>query len=251
MTTNLPNPSIARLAGLLYLVLIISGTFAQLGVRDGLIVADDAAATVANIEADLTLFRVGILSDFVAQTTYFLLAMALYVLLKPVNHNMALLFLLMVCVSVAIMVLNMLNQFAVVLLLSDGYVTGFDTDQLNLLVVFFLDLHKYGYQFAGIFFGAWLFPLGYVIYHAGYFPKLLGVLLMLAPFGYVIDLVAMVMDINLNVLAYPALLVTLVAEFGLCGWLLVRGVNGDRMAAAIAQHHTRVVANPGVVAARS
>ena len=80
-----------------------------------------------------------------------------------------------------------LTEFAALLLLSGAdYLTAFTADQLHALVMFFLDLHEYGVFIASIFCGLWLLPLGYLVFKSGYIPRILGVLLMIGCFGYLI-----------------------------------------------------------------
>ena len=105
------NIKTARVAGLLYVILIISGVFAKLVVRLSLIVPGDAAATVNNIKANELLFRIGVVSDIILAISYLLLALVFYVLLKPVNKNYASLVVIFVLAAVPIMMLNTLNQF--------------------------------------------------------------------------------------------------------------------------------------------
>ncbi len=219
----------AKIAGLLYIVVIVAGAFAQFFVRSKLIVPGDAAATAGNIMASEWLFRFSIVSDLIAAVCYFLLALALYVLLKPVNKNLALLFVFLVSISTAIFCLNFLNQFAALLLLGGaGYLSVFDRNELQALVLFFLDMHGHGYVIANIFFGGWLFPLGYLVFKSGFFPKTLGVLLMLAAFGYLIPFFTTFLLPNYEVMAYPGLIVAVIAEVSFCLWLLIKGVNVEQ-----------------------
>jgi len=219
----------ARIAGFLYLMVILFGAFAEVGVRSSLIVPEDAAATAIKIMASESLFRIGFISDLIMMTCYLLLAFALYVVFKPVNQNLALLFVLFTLASVAIMSINMLNQFAALLLLSGtNYLKVFSTDQLQALALLFLNFHKYGYFIAQIFFGLWLLPLGYVGFKSGYLPKILGVLLIIACFGHLIQFFQIFLFPNFEVITYPGLAVATIAEISLCLWLLIKGVNVQR-----------------------
>lgn len=214
----------ARIAGLLYLLVIVFGAFAEVGVRSSLIVPGDAAATAAKIMASESLFRIGFMSDLIMMTCYFLLAFTLYVLLKPADNNLSLLFVLFTLASVAIMSLNMLNQFAALLLLSGmGYLTVFSADQLQALALFFLDLHKYGYFIAQIFFGLWLLPLGYVGFKSGYFPRALSILVMLACVGHLIQYFQVFLFPGYDAITYPGLAIATIGEISLCFWLLIKG----------------------------
>ena len=162
---DLSQRKAARVAGVLYLIVIVAGVFAQFFVRSKLIVPGDATATANNILASQMLFRIGFVSDLITFTCFVLLPLALYVLLKPVNKNLASLMVIFVLASVPISFINMLNHFAPLLLLSGAdYLTVFGADQLHALVMFFFDLYTSGVGIATIFHGLWLLPLGYLVY---------------------------------------------------------------------------------------
>ena len=207
------NKKTARIAGLLYLLTVVFGILAEF-VRSTLIVYGDAAATAHNIMASESLFRIGFVSDLIMMTCYLLLALILYVLLKPVNKNLASLFVLFTLVSVAIMCINMLNQFAAPLLLSGAdYLKVFEADQLHAQVMLFLNLHKHGYLIAQIFFGLWLLPLGYLVFKSGYFPRILGILLMIACFGHLIQFFTLFLFPNYAVITYPGLAAATIGNY--------------------------------------
>lgn len=219
------NPKLARIAGLLYLIVAITGGFAQFVSRQSLIVSGDATATAQNVLEHETLYRIGIVSDLIDITVFLVLPLVLYRLLAAVNKDHALLMVIFVMAAVPIMSINMLNQFAALFVLKEApYLTVFTADQVDALGTLFLDLHKYGYLIAQIFFGLWLFPLGYLVYKSGLFPKLLGVLLMLGTVGYLIDLLIVFLVPRYEEIAYPGLAVAAIGEFGFCLWLLIRGV---------------------------
>jgi len=130
----------ARIAGVLYLFVAVSGIFNAMYGPSSLIVLEDAATTVNNILASESPFRLGIVNDLIAQTVGLLLVLALYKLLKPVNKNHALLMVIFALVGIPIVMLNLLNQFAALLLLSGAdYLTVFAADQLQSLVMLFLN----------------------------------------------------------------------------------------------------------------
>src|SRR5574342_730658 len=153
------NKKTARVAGFLYLMYMVITIPADALGRSPLIVFGDAATTARNIMASEWRFSIGITGDLVSAVFFLLAAWALYVLLKPVNKNLALLFLLLNLGGVAVYSINLLNQFAAVLLLSGAdYLKVFQTDQLQALAMFFLNLHHNGYWIAQIFFGQLLQP---------------------------------------------------------------------------------------------
>lgn len=223
----------ARTAGVLYLILALCGGFAEFFVRKGLIVAGDAAATVSNILASQPLFRFGIVAELTGQVAFVLLVLALYRLLKPVNRNHSVVMVAFVVVAATITTLNMLNQFAALYVLSGAdYLSVFDAGQLQALSMMFLDLHHAGYIIAQVFFGLWLLPLGYLIYRSGFIPKLIGVLLIIACFGYLADVAIFFMAPGSN---FELSMFTFVGELALMLWLLVRGVNVPRWERAALQ----------------
>ncbi len=218
-------PKTARIAGFLYLIFLITGIFAGV-VRDKLVVYGDAATTANNIMAPEWLFRVDFTSDLLAGVFFLLAAWALYVLLRPVNNGLALLFLLLNLAGVAVQGANMLNQMAALLLLSGAnYLKAFQADQLQALAMFFLNLHRNGFVLEQVFYGAWLFPLAYLVYKSGFLPKILGILLFLDFVGEVIWVFQFFLLPGYAVITYPGFAAGFVAEVSLCLWLLIKGVN--------------------------
>jgi hypothetical protein len=218
----------ARLTGLLYLIIIICAGFSQGFVRSNLIVPQNAAETVSNILASEGLFRLGFVTDLIAFMTDAVVAILLYVLLRPVSKTISLLAAsLRLLAHPAIAAINLLNHLAAVLLLSGAeYLAVLEGDQLNALVMFFLEAHRNGYLIAGAFFGLHCFFLGYLLFKAGYFPKILGVFLVVASLGYLIEsfgtfLLPKYRAVWTWIVAVPAV----IAELSLCLWLLIRGIN--------------------------
>ncbi len=215
----------ARIAGVLYLFVAVSGIFNAMYGPSSLIVLGDAATTVNNIMTSESPFRLGIMNDIIAQTVGLLLVLALYKLLKPVNKNHALLMVIFALVGIPIVMLNLLNQFAALLLLSGAdYLTVFAADQLQALVMLFLNLDEHGFFIAHIFWGLWLFPMGYLVFKSGYIPRILGVLLIIAGFGYLVDFVTFFFIPNFDAIK----MFTFWGEVLLPLWLLIKGVNVEQ-----------------------
>ena len=226
----------ARVAGILYLIVIITGIFAQF-VRLSLIVPGDAATTANSIMASESLFRLSIVSALMIQIVNILLVLVLYKLLKPVNKNHALLMVIFVLVSVPIMFINMLNHFAALLLLSGAnYLAVFEADQLHALVMLFLDLLDHGTLIAQIFWGIWLLPLGYLVFKSGFLPKILGILLMIAAFGYVAGSFASFLFPNYDGIIELVYYEPAIAEILFVFWLLIRGVNESKLKSVSVAH---------------
>jgi len=214
----------SRVAGFLYLGLIVFGIIGQLA-RSSLIVSGDAATTANNIMANEMQFRGANMSWLISEMFLLLLGLALYVVFKKVNKNLASLMVLFIVVGVAIESINTLNQFAALQLLSGAdYLKVFSADQLNAQVMAHLDSWEAGYRIAVIMsFGPWLIPTGYLVYKSGYFPKILGVLAILAGFGFLIEGLQYFLLPDYIVISYPGSALAIIGEFALCGWLLLKG----------------------------
>jgi len=230
MPSRTPEASpvvIARTAGLLYLVIIICAGFSEGYVRSSLIVPGDAAATAGNIQDSAWLFRVGFASDLIAFLCDAVVAVLLYVLLKPVSRTLSLTAAtLRLIAHPAIASVNLLNHMSALLLLSGApYLTAFKAEQLQALVLLFLTTHKYGYLIGGAFFGLHCLLLGYLLVKSDLFPGVLGILMVLASIGYLTEsfgnfLFPQYGPVLVWIVAVPAV----VAELSLCLWLLVKGV---------------------------
>jgi Domain of unknown function (DUF4386) len=214
----------ARLAGSFYLIFILLLPLATT-IRSQLIVSGDAAATAQRITANELLFRISFITELASALFFVLAAWALYVLLKPVNKNLALLFLLLNLGGVAIECISVLNLSTALSLLSGAdYLTVFPTDQLQAQALLYISVYSNGFMIAQIFFGAWLLPLGYLVYRSGFLPRLLGILLIADFFGVLIWFLQFFLLPGANVISYPGLVVSFLAEVSLTLWLLVKGV---------------------------
>ena len=178
----------ARIAGFLYLLQIPLGVFGIVYVPKVLMVAGNMAQTASNILANEFLFRLSIVSAILCALVTIATAAYIYKVLKPVNKNCAKWILLFTLIVAPISMLNELNNIAVLLFLKNPEYAGtFTSGQLHNLVCVFLDLHQYGLQIIGIFFGLWLLPMGYLVFKSTYIPKVIGVFLIVTCLGYLID----------------------------------------------------------------
>jgi hypothetical protein len=229
------NKKTARIAGLLYLIYIVISIIADVLGRSKLIVLGDAATTADNIIASAWQFRIGFVVDLVAGVLFLLTAWALYVLLKPVNKNLSLLFLLLNLVGVAVSCFSDLFLIASQLLFSGAdYLKVFQTDQLQALAMLSLYIYKYGsLGIAQIFFGAWLFPLGYLVFKSGFLPRFLGVILMVHCVVWLMSALQFflfpgsigMLFVGITYLSYP---IGFISEFGLTLWLLIMGAKDPK-----------------------
>jgi hypothetical protein len=217
----------ARTAGFWYLLMAITGPIGLLYVPAKLIVPGDATATATNIMASESLFRIGIVSNLLCQLAFIFLVLALYRLLKRVNQHHASLMVALVLVAVPIAFLNMLNPLAALLLLSGAsFLTVFEPNQLHALAMVFLNLQEYGTIIVQIFWGLWLFPFGWLIFKSSFFPKILGVLLIMACFGYLVHSFTFLLFPGYEaIVASYAAVPEAIGELSMVLWLLIKGVN--------------------------
>jgi len=214
----------ARVAGALYLVANILAPFTLLYLPSRFIVRGDAAATAANIIASPSLFRFGIVGNLFTFIANIFPALALYQLLKIVNRNITSLMLILFLVGVPIAVLNELTQLAVLQLLSGGdYLNVYNRDQLHAAAYLSLRLHDQGLLLAHIFFGLWLLPMGYLVFKSRFIPRIVGVPLVVAGLGYVVQSFAAFLGCHVNIILFTGL-----GELVFLLWLLIKGVNEEQ-----------------------
>ena len=215
---------IARIAGLFYLIFILTTVLAAV-VRSRIIVFGDAVVTANNIMGSELLFRIGFVTWLVSAVFFLLAAWALYVLLKPVNKSLSLLFLLLNLGGVAVESNNMLNLFAALQFCSSAaYLNVFQTGQLQALAMSFLISYENGFMIAQIFYGTWLLPLGYLVYKSRFLPRLLGIVLILDFFFWTSYFFQYFLFPDSGLLIFPASLVGFIAEVSISLWLLIKGV---------------------------
>jgi hypothetical protein len=232
----------ARIAGLLYLVYIVIHVFADVIGRSRIIVYGDAATTAKNMLASTWQFRIGFMIDLCAAVLFLLTAWALYRLLKPVNENLALLFLLLNLGGVATQCAS--DLFLPVsqhLLSGTDYLKVFSADQLQALAMFSLYLYKNGFMIAQIFYAAWLFPLGYVVFKSGFLPKALGIVLMIHCCTWLATSFQFFLVSGFRVLTYISYPLGFIAEFGLTLWLLIMGVKEQKPAPVDSELQTTTI----------
>ena len=214
------------MAGFHYFMYFITSIFANMF---GRFIFVDAPVTVNHIMAHESQFRIGFVISLFSVVFFLLAAWYLYVLLKPVDKNIALLFLLLNLGGFAIWCFGMLNLFASLLLLSGAdYLKVFQPDQLQAQAMLFINLYKSGYIIAQIPYGVWLFPLGYLIFKSRFIPKILGILLIADFFALLIVVIQRFILPGYEVISYPCTAVSFIAEISLSLWLLIKGVKEQK-----------------------
>ena len=214
----------ARIAGVVYLSMIVVAPFSLLYVPGKLIVHGNPAATAGNILTHEMLFRLSIVGDLVASVIFMCLGLALYRLLKSVNRTWAGAMVALVLVSATIGFLNVLNNIAALTLFrEENFLAAFEKPQRDALGYLFLRLHNQGEFINEIFWGLWLLPFGLLVYRSGFLPRFIGVWLMLACFAWLV--------LSLTALLFPSYYETafriaqpaVFAELAMMLWLLIRG----------------------------
>lgn len=217
---------LARIAGVLYLLVGIFGGFSEGFVDPKMYVAGNAAATAGNVVASSGLVRMGVVAHLLDGTFFVFLAMALYLLLEHVHKGVARAMLVLVALSTGIICLNAVFEFeGLRVATSSSYAAAFGTDGSNALVLLLLDTQHYGTLVAQVFFGLWLVPLGYLAYQSGMFARWLGVVLVVGGVCYLVDLLAafLVPDFGHAIHGF-VVIPSAVAEISMVLYLLVVGV---------------------------
>ena len=217
---------LARTAGVLYLIVGIFGGFAEGYVEPKMYVAGNTAATAGNVVANSGLVRMGVVADLLDGTFFILLALIFYILFKQVHKSVARALLVFVTLATAITCLSAVFEFEG-LRVATGAVNlaAFGSGGSNAMVLLLLETQHYGLLIAQIFFGLWLVPLGYLAYKSGWFPKALGVLLVVGGDCYLVDLLAAFLapDLGQNIHAF-IVIPCAIAEIWMVGYLLMIGV---------------------------
>lgn len=222
---------IARLAGFLYLIVVLTGLFSLMYVPSKLIVWENPALTFQNISSSSQLFRLGIASSMLCYIAFLLLPLVLYQLLKDVNKNYAKLMVIFALISVPISFFNLENKFSVLTVVEGAeYVKSFDKKFLEALVMQFLDNYDSGILIVQVFWGLWLLPFGYLVYQSGFLPKILGIFLMLGCWGYLINVFGRISIPDFSTYAVSKLITipASIGEIGTCLWLLIIGVRNKK-----------------------
>jgi len=232
--TDTSQRNTARIAGFLYLLIVLCALFSMMYVPSKLIVWRDAATTAKNIMASELLFRFGIVGDSVVFVSEIALTVLLYILLKPVNKTLALVSAFSRLAMAVIQGINLLNLFFVLFLLSGAaYLTVFNADQLHALVMLFLNAHENGVYVWGVFFGFHLMVLGYLVFKSGFFPRMPGVLMMIGSLGYLMESYSNFLSVNneaISTITSFFLATSVIGEFSFMFWLLLKGVKVQQTA---------------------
>ena len=221
----------ARIAGLLYLLIIVGALFVPFSFApSGMMLGETALPTVAKISASKPLYVLGGAAQLLVYACDIGVALIFYELLRPVSKSVALLATFFRLVFVAIASANILNHFAPVIFLSGAdYLNSFKPDQLQALALAFLKLRTFGFDIAFVFFGFHCLLAGYLIFRSTFFPRILGLGLAIGGAGYLANILATAIPPAIAARLFPSIMLPAgIAEISLTLWLLIVGVNPQR-----------------------
>jgi hypothetical protein len=220
---------LARTAGIVYLVIIVLGVFAELFVRQRLFVPDDPAATARNLVDHALLFRFGFLANLALLPCNAIIALCFYELLKVVDRRLALLLVFFLMSAATIEGVNLVSHLApLVVATSDTYAAAFPGGQADALAYLPFALQPVGFAISLFVFAGYCLIGGYLIYRSGFLPRALGVLLAVAGVCYTTNSLAFFLAPSLKDQFVLILVPCFVGESALAVWLTLAGVNGER-----------------------
>jgi hypothetical protein len=217
--------ALARLCGLLYLITIVVGIFDEAFVKGRIVVPGDATATAANLRSMESLWRLGIAGELVMVLCTVVVAFLLYVLLRPVSRDLAVLMTFFNLVAIAVQASYSLRL--VEALFPQGrarYLEAFTPAQLDAMASLALKSHALGFGFALLLFGPFFLVCGHLIYRSTYFPRVIGILYQVAGVAYLTNGFVLVLAPRFAGQIFAAIVVpAFVGEASFCLWLLARG----------------------------
>ena len=220
----------ARIVGVLYLVIFFLGPFAFFMGRTSVVVPGDPAATVGNLMVSESMFRLGMVAETLIILIEIVVSAILYVLLRPVSRPLSLASALARFAQAILQAVNLFTAVPALLLLGGaGYLAAFELDQLNALVLLFMDVNAFVIIIWGVLFGFHLLLLGYLVYRSGFWPRLLGILLIVGGIGYLLQsyghLLAPQFD---DILETVVIVLSVPGELAFTVWLLWKGVDVEK-----------------------
>ena len=224
----IPPKTYARIAGLLYLIIAVVGGFSILYVPSVILAPGDSAKTAANLLANQGLFGLGVLADVIVMATEIVLTVMLLVLFKPISPTLSLVAMVSRLTMVVVMAVNLLIYITPMILLRDADQAGFALEQRQATAQLLFEAHTYGIYVWDMFFGVHLAAMGYLVVKSGYFPKVLGLAIVVGSLGYFLEGVVHVSFFENSAVAMvivALLVIASLSELAFALWLLIRGLN--------------------------
>jgi len=233
VSTTKPSPLVyARVAAILFIIMAIAAEFSTGVLGLDVVEPGDATTTANNLIDAKAEFRVGIIGHLIVLFMDIGVAVLLYELLRPVNKTLSLLATAFRLIMVAMRGVNLVTHFVALTLVSGAdYLTAFETDQLHGLVLLSLTAFEDGVLIDFIFFSVHLLLVGYLVFKSGYLPKFIGIWLMIACLGYLINSftrLGFFFSDDEEMVTLLIFLPSSLSEFALFLWLLFKGVNVEQ-----------------------
>ena len=221
------NNNLARIAGFCYLIVIATGLFSEVFVRQALRVSNDALTTAHNIQTNEMLFRWGFVADLINFVVGLPTILIIYHFFKKSNKIILQIALALVIIQTAIIAVNLLNQITPLLLLgNDTYLNTFQQSQLATLSLLSLNIQSQGYAIGLVFFGFYCIIIGFVIYKTNAIPRIIGVLYAIAGLCYLINSFTMFLSKGFANPMFVYLAIPIfIGELSVCLWLLIKGID--------------------------
>ncbi len=208
------------------MLIIGFGIVGQLFIRGTLVDFDDAGLTANNIREAKNIWQLGIAGDVMMHALDIPVMVILYLLLKPVNNLLALVSVAFNLAQTAVLVANKLVLWAPLIVMSNPqYTSAFESDQISAQVMLLVDLHDYGFGLGLIFFGFACVGYGLLIYSSEYFPKFVGVLVVIAGLSYLVNSFTLLIAPSLSGVVFPILVLSFIGELVFAVWLIFKGVD--------------------------
>jgi len=223
-----PLKKTARLAGLLYLIWVITGIYGIMYVPSQTIVRGDAAATANKMLANEFLFRTGIMNSIISATIWVFIVLTLYQLFKQVNQRQAILMVALVIVQIPVFFIIEAFNLTALMLFKGEILKTFELTQRQDLAMLFLKFNDYVTISLVMFWGLWLFPFGLLVYKSGFIPRILGVFLIMNGIAYIIYCFTSLFLLNYQTLVFQiATPLWTLGEISIMLWLLIKGVKNN------------------------
>ena len=221
----------ARIAGFCYLIVIATGMFSEVFVRQALSVPNDSLATAHNIQTNEMLYRWGFVADLINFVVGIPTIVIIYHFFKKSNKIITQIAMAFVIIQTAIIAVNLLNQITPLLLLSnDTYLNSFQENQLATLSLLSLTIQSQGYGIGLVFFGFYCILIGYVLFKSNALPKIIGVAYAIAGLCYLINSFTMLLSKGfINPLFLYLAIPIFIGELSLCLWLLIKGIDTSKL----------------------
>jgi hypothetical protein len=223
--------NLGRLAGLLSLLTAITGGWGYFYLRTSVMAPGDATATVANIMASEFLFRLAIVCTLVSQVLMVFFGLTLFQLFKEIHRVWATILFVSILMSAGIALVNQLNNFGVLHVLSGAdYLKAFTADQLKAIAFFFMRMAGFGQGLLEIFWTPYYLAFGVLVIKSKYLPKVIGILLILMSITFAVNIYTKFLVPTFHPLMFTRMAIGLSAlgNIPMMLWLLIMGARVEK-----------------------